>query len=371
MAFTAAASAAVVLAASTAHDSGGFHAGGYGGDRFGGFDAGGFHEGGLGGSLNRGQLNSFLGLPTNAGMHAAGGAAGHVYQGPRGDTVAHGPAAHEASLPGRGGAVAGRGVRLGAWLLRRRRHALLLAHLLPCPGHGGPTLVQRLRLLYARLVYVASLGLAPGGIRPRHWAEAAWTVPAAAAVGAWLGSAAAPSYQYDYGDNVTYQDGDVYYGSQLAGTQQQYYQEAANLAGADPAADSGQAQWMPLGVFGLIAQGQKTPDMVFQLALDKAGAIRGNYYDQVSDATAPVTGAVNKKDQRVAWRVRRQQDLGRRNRTVQPDPGPLHRLGPLRAGPDAAVRAGAIRETRTTAAVRAEWQGGATGTCTPVPRRRQ
>jgi hypothetical protein len=39
------------------------------------------------------------------------------------------------------------------------------------------------------------------------------------------------------------------------------------------------------------------------VALDKAGAIRGNYYDHVSDATAPVSGAVNKKDQRAACRV--------------------------------------------------------------------
>ena len=108
--------------------------------------------------------------------------------------------------------------------------------------------------------------------------------------------AATPDYQYDYGDNITYQDGEVYYGSQPMGTQQQYYQGAANLAGSSPGANSGQQpQWLPLGVFGLIGQGQQTPEMVFQLALDKAGAIRGNYYDQVADTTAPVTGAVERK----------------------------------------------------------------------------
>ena len=101
----------------------------------------------------------------------------------------------------------------------------------------------------------------------------------------------------------------MYYGTQPVETQQAYYQQAADLAAsnASPVSSSAEAgsdpQWLPLGVFGLMAEGEKTPEMVFQLAIDKAGAIRGNYYDQVSDTTAPVTGAVDKKDQRVAWRV--------------------------------------------------------------------
>ena len=132
------------------------------------------------------------------------------------------------------------------------------------------------------------------------------------ALGSWLAWDATPGY-YDYGNNITYQNGDVYYGSQPVETQQQYYQQAVDLAASQAnvasssttaATDSGTAtQWLPLGVFGLMAEGQQTPEMVFQLAIDKAGAIRGNYYDQVSDATAPVTGALDKKDQRVAWHV--------------------------------------------------------------------
>ena len=58
-----------------------------------------------------------------------------------------------------------------------------------------------------------------------------------------------------------------------------------------------------------MAEGQKSPEMVFQLAVDKAGAIKGNYYDQVTDTTAPVTGAVDKKDQRAAWHVGSNKDL--------------------------------------------------------------
>jgi hypothetical protein len=140
--------------------------------------------------------------------------------------------------------------------------------------------------------------------------------PATAAVESWLDATVAYA-PFDYGQNVTYQDNYVYYGSQPVATEQQYYQQAAAIAASQPstagsdastasgsAAELGQdPQWLPLGVFGLIAAGQKTPAMVFQLAVDKAGAIRGNYYDQVTDTSVPVTGAVDKKDQRAAWRV--------------------------------------------------------------------
>lgn len=112
------------------------------------------------------------------------------------------------------------------------------------------------------------------------------------------------AYDYDYGDNITYNDGNVYYNGQSAGTQQQYYQEAANLSdsGSGDAANQ-DTKWLPLGVFSLMPEGQTEPEMTFQLAVDKQGNIRGNYYSQVTDSTSPVSGSVNKKNQRVAWHV--------------------------------------------------------------------
>ncbi len=156
----------------------------------------------------------------------------------------------------------------------------------------------------------------PAAYTAADWGRAVWAVPTAAAVGAWLGSTAA-YVPYDYGNNVTYQDNEVYYGAQPVATRQQYYQQALTIAGsgngaagpASPGASSRNPPWLPLGVFGLVAEGQKTPSMIFQLAVDKAGAIRGNYYDQVSDTTVPVTGAVDKRDQRVAWTVGNNQKL--------------------------------------------------------------
>lgn len=285
-------------------DTGAARAGGYGagGFRTGGLDAGGvrggqagadgFRAGGYGGSLNRGELNSFLGLPTDGGMHAAAGD-----YGARGTVAGTGRATA-------GGYVAGRGYA-AAYGTRA----------------FSPTYFHAQGLAAQRWCNVSGVftpawcgahpwAWCPAGYAGAAWATAAWRPATWPALGTWLTWNATPGY-YDYGNNITYQDNYVYYGTQPVETQQQYYQQALGLAGAsasptpsvantEPNTD---AQWLPLGVFGLMAEGQGTPTMVFQLAIDKAGAIRGNYYDQVSDNTVPVTGTLNKTDQRVAWRV--------------------------------------------------------------------
>ena len=89
----------------------------------------------------------------------------------------------------------------------------------------------------------------------------------------------------------------------MAGSADQYYQQAATLAESANNTPAVNDQWLPLGVFGLVEPGKQTPTMIFQLAVDKNGVIRGNYFDQVTQTNQPVTGAVDKKTQRVAWRV--------------------------------------------------------------------
>jgi hypothetical protein len=42
---------------------------------------------------------------------------------------------------------------------------------------------------------------------------------------------------------------------------------------------------------------------LFQLAVNKSGVIRGNYYNALSDTTLPVYGSVDKQTQRAAWTV--------------------------------------------------------------------
>src|SRR5262249_47311926 len=111
------------------------------------------------------------------------------------------------------------------------------------------------------------------------------------------------------GSDIVYQDNFVYVGGKEAGTAQQYAQEATTIAEQGQAADAPtSADWKPLGVFALVPGDQKTSNNVFQLAVDKNGVIRGNYYDGVMDTTTPVYGAVAKKTQRAAWTIGKTKD---------------------------------------------------------------
>jgi hypothetical protein len=142
----------------------------------------------------------------------------------------------------------------------------------------------------------------PGGYDAAAWGAAAWTAATWPGVGDWLGWGDTQSYPYDYGQYITYQGDNVYYGSQPAGTAAQYYDEASNVAESAPAPASS-AQWLPLGVFGLVKGDGDKPTMTFQLSVDKEGIIRGNAINDDSSTTLPLQGAVQKKTQRVCWTV--------------------------------------------------------------------
>jgi hypothetical protein len=53
-----------------------------------------------------------------------------------------------------------------------------------------------------------------------------------------------------------------------------------------------------------MVQGEGTDgNDLFQIAVNKAGTIRGNYYNALADTTLPVCGSVDKPSQRAAWTV--------------------------------------------------------------------
>jgi hypothetical protein len=291
--------------------SGGFHEGGYGGGDFGGYrggqeggfgrseagnyagfgqrgysgyrgdDAGGWGRGGSewsggsgrwGGSVSRGQLNSFLGLPTDAGMNVAHGTfANHGLESGQGLAAAYGTHPYSATWAH----AQGQGVQNWASDHPQWASAWNGAH----PWAWTPT-----------------------GLDAAAWGSAVWAAAAWPTVGNWLGWGTPDSYAYDYGENITYQDGTVYYGSRASATADQYYQEASQLATNAPAPPSS-AQWLPLGVFGLIEGDSKQPSVTFQLAVDKDGVIRGNAVSEGSSTSLPVQGAVQKATQRVCWTV--------------------------------------------------------------------
>jgi hypothetical protein len=145
----------------------------------------------------------------------------------------------------------------------------------------------------------------PGAWHPAAWgAGYAWRPATWSAVGDWFGYAGQQPVYFDYGNNITYQGGDVYVNNQDVGSGQEYYQEAAGMVStgslAMPAMDD---QWMPLGVFSATKTGNASANMTFQLAVDKQGVIRGNYTNTVTKETQPIQGYVDKTTQRAAWSV--------------------------------------------------------------------
>ncbi|MGD9646320.1 MAG: hypothetical protein AB7U73_11465 [Pirellulales bacterium] len=147
-------------------------------------------------------------------------------------------------------------------------------------------------------------GRYPGAWFPGKWAaRSVWATATWATLAGWWGYGGDPMY-YDYGGDVGYSDGEIYYGDEPVATEEQYYNEASDIADMGDSAPADDEEWLPLGVFGVVATGQSNADKLFQLAVNKAGLIRGNYYDLLSDQVQPIEGAVDSQTQRAAWHAK-------------------------------------------------------------------
>jgi hypothetical protein len=140
-------------------------------------------------------------------------------------------------------------------------------------------------------------------VAPRWRVAGPWVVPAWGALAAYCAVTAPPIF-YDYGGSVVIVNDIVYDSGQQVATVEQYAQQAEALADTGrQAMPDANVEWQPLGVFGLIQGDEKTAQHIFQLAIDKSGVVRGNYYDAVADNTLPVFGSLDPKTQRVAWSI--------------------------------------------------------------------
>jgi hypothetical protein len=137
------------------------------------------------------------------------------------------------------------------------------------------------------------------------WATgAAWRACTWGSCASYCGYAEATPVYYDYGNNVTYQDNSVYVNGQNAGTTEQYYTQATQIASAGAQAEApSDGDWLPLGVFALTKSDQAKSEVTIQLAVNKQGVIRGNYTDTATDKNQVVQGSVDKQTQRVAFTV--------------------------------------------------------------------
>lgn len=240
---------------------GGSGRGGFGGGPGGGLSRDSFGDRFSGNSPSRGQLNNYLGLPSDGGLHNMGSP----------------------------------GVGVGS------------------PGLDRLSPSDRYRNAAAVRNNYHNWHVYSGGWYTSHpgaWFAAGWATGAAWRACTW-GSAASycgyyetPPVYYDYGNNVTYEDNSVYVNGENVGTAEQYYDQSAELATSGAQADvPSDGDWLPLGVFALTKPDQKKSDLTIQLAINKQGAIRGNYTDAITNENQLVKGALDKQTQKIAFTV--------------------------------------------------------------------
>jgi hypothetical protein len=276
-----------------------------GGGRFAGLGQNGLGQGnfGNGRAPDRAELNNFLGLPSDEGMH---GLATREGAGPRGSEAVRGIARG----PG-GGVVAGEVARgpFGGTTARGivagpSGYAAGFARVSPAGRYTTAVAVRRgfnSFGYYNRAWYAANAA----AWYPLGWEDGtAWYTTDWGSLGNLLDFYGTTPVYYDYGNTITYQDGNVYSNGQDEGTAEAYSAQALSLAtaGTDAQASTNE-QWLPLGVFALCKPGETKSDVTVQLAVNRAGIIRGNYTDGSKNETLLVHGSVDKKTQRVAFTV--------------------------------------------------------------------
>ena len=145
----------------------------------------------------------------------------------------------------------------------------------------------------------------PGAWFAAGWTAARiWTAPVWGTVSSYCSYPAEPAY-YDYGETVVYSGDTVTINGDTEVPATEYAQQATDLAGAGKEAqvEAKSDDFQTLGVFAMVGEGETKSTNIFQLAVNKAGVIRGNYYNALTDTTEPVYGSVDKNTQRAAWAV--------------------------------------------------------------------
>jgi hypothetical protein len=159
--------------------------------------------------------------------------------------------------------------------------------------------------------------------RPFRWAT--WGM-----LDNWVGYGSQPVY-YNYGESTYYQDGAVYSGDQQVATEEEYAQQAEELAASAPETPPENMEWMSLGVFALTQDGQATgtqPTLYMQLVISKEGVISGTFDNKTSGESQTLEGMVDKESQRAAWGVQGKErpiiETGISNLTQDSAPALIH-----------------------------------------------
>jgi hypothetical protein len=139
------------------------------------------------------------------------------------------------------------------------------------------------------------------------WRPARWRVDSISVAPPWevvaRFCAVRPSpVEYDYGRTAVIDSGIVYLDGLKIATAAAYADRALAIADKGRQAQlAEEEEWQPLGIFGLFRSEEGEPQAVLQLAVNKHGILRGNYYDPLADVNLRIYGAVDRTTQRAAW----------------------------------------------------------------------
>lgn len=274
------------------------------------------HAAPLGGTYgHEGQAGTITG--PNGGT-ATGAKHGGVYNGPGGTTVIHGAGRGAVTGPG-GNSAAGRA--RGTVVVTPNGNVHVAG------SHGGIANVNGTYHVHDAHLHATAVAVNQaypyaktftGAWYARHpgaWYAAGWASATAYTAATWddASTYCAVSEEpvtYDYGSTTVYQDENVYQNGEPIATQEEFYQQAQQIADAGRDTDSPTAdEWRPLGVYALLQGEETSASNLFQLAINREGVLRGNYFNALTETTLPVLGAVDAKSQRVAWTIGDRKDL--------------------------------------------------------------
>jgi hypothetical protein len=140
----------------------------------------------------------------------------------------------------------------------------------------------------------------PDDPNPARW----WNHPTWEGLTTALGWENTPPFIYDYEYTIYYQTAAVYADATPVSAYDIYLDLVSPFANAGEPASAEPPAWNPLGTWALSTDPDHAePNMLVQLAISRDGFIAGAYYNTTSDNAQLITGSLDPKTQRVAFRI--------------------------------------------------------------------
>ena len=131
------------------------------------------------------------------------------------------------------------------------------------------------------------------------WGWATWNQ-----VDSWVDNDWDGAWDYEYDDNVVFDDDSVYINDEPVASAEDYIAMGEDLADIGEPGETDKIDWLPLGVFAMSASEEdQDPQMTVQLVLAKDGRVGGTYFHARTESTREIKGSLNRETQRIAFKI--------------------------------------------------------------------